>query len=154
MPGLFLTSTEHLPLRSSASAEQRVVPISAKVESELVELDAHERGEYLNELGLSEPGLNRLIRQAFDLLGLATYFTAGPQEVRAWTIHQGTNAPQAAGVIHTDFERGFIKAEVIAYDDYVRLDGEQGARAAGKLRLEGKDYPVADGDVIHFRHNA
>lgn len=153
MPALFPTPPEHLPLRSSAAAERRVVPISAKVEAELVELDAHERDEYLAELGLTEPGLNRLIRQAFDLLGLATYFTAGPQEVRAWTIHQGTKAPQAAGVIHTDFERGFIKAEVIGYDDYVGLGGEQGARTAGKLRLEGKDYTVADGDVIHFRFN-
>ncbi|MBI4023117.1 redox-regulated ATPase YchF, partial [Candidatus Berkelbacteria bacterium] len=137
----------------SLASPTAIEPVSAKVEAELVELEPNERDEYLKELGLAEPGLNRLIRQAFELLDLATYFTAGPQEVRAWTIHRGARAPQAAGVIHTDFERGFIKAEVIAYRDYVTLGGEHGARAAGKLRLEGKDYTVTDGDVIHFRFN-
>ena len=110
-----------------------------------------ERKAYLAELGLKEPGLNRLIHEGYKLLGLITYFTAGPKEARAWTVPQGTRAPQAAGVIHTDFEKGFIRAETIAYDDYVALDGEAGARDAGKLRLEGKDYVVKDGDVLHFR---
>jgi GTP-binding protein YchF len=128
-----------------------VVIISAKIESELVELEAEERQSYLNDLGLEEPGLNRLIREGYRLLDLLTYFTAGPKEARAWTIERGTRAPQAAGVIHTDFEKGFIRAETIAYDDYVELGGEAGARDAGKLRLEGKDYVVKDGDVLHFR---
>ncbi|MDJ0514465.1 MAG: redox-regulated ATPase YchF [Methyloceanibacter sp.] len=127
------------------------VIISAKIESELVELDAEERQSYLSELGLEEPGLNRLIREGYKLLDLVTYFTAGPKEARAWTIERGTRAPQAAGVIHTDFEKGFIRAETIAYEDYVALGGEAGARDAGKLRLEGKDYVVHDGDVLHFR---
>jgi GTP-binding protein YchF len=127
------------------------VVISAKIESELAELPPAEREAYLAELGLSEPGLNRLIREGYKLLGLITYFTAGPKEARAWTVPQGTRAPQAAAVIHTDFEKGFIRAETIAYDDYVALDGEAGARDAGKLRLEGKDYVVKDGDVLHFR---
>jgi ribosome-binding ATPase len=125
--------------------------ISAKIEAELAELPAAERQAYLAELGLSEPGLNRLIREGYKLLGLITYFTAGPKEARAWTVTQGTRAPQAAGVIHTDFEKGFIRAETIPYDDYVALGGEAGARDAGKLRLEGKDYVVKDGDVLHFR---
>ncbi|HEY6921271.1 MAG TPA: redox-regulated ATPase YchF [Methyloceanibacter sp.] len=125
--------------------------ISAKIEAELAELAADERKAYLAELGLAEPGLNRLIREGYKLLGLITYFTAGPKEARAWTVTEGTRAPQAAGVIHTDFEKGFIRAETIAYDDYVSLAGEAGARDAGKLRLEGKDYVVKDGDVLHFR---
>lgn len=127
------------------------IVISAKIESELVELDAEERKAYLADLGLPEPGLNRLIRAGYQLLDLVTYFTVGPKEARAWTIPSGTRAPQAAGVIHTDFEKGFIRAETIAYDDYVALGGETGARDAGKLRLEGKDYVVKDGDVLHFR---
>jgi GTP-binding protein YchF len=127
------------------------VVISAKIESELAELDEAERVTYLADLGLEEPGLNRLIREGYKLLGLITYFTAGPKEARAWTVTRGTRAPQAAGVIHTDFEKGFIRAETIAYDDYVSLQGESGARDAGKLRLEGKEYVVKDGDVLHFR---
>ncbi len=127
------------------------VVISAKIESELVELDAEERRSYLADLGLEEPGLNRLIQEGYKLLDLLTYFTVGPKEARAWTIERGTRAPQAAGVIHTDFEKGFIRAETIAYDDYVGLGGEAGARDAGKLRLEGKEYVVKDGDVLHFR---
>jgi GTP-binding protein YchF len=129
------------------------VVISAQIESEIAMLDAAERGEFLETLGLEEPGLNRLIREAYHLLGLQTYFTAGPKEARAWTIHKGDTAPQAAGVIHSDFEKGFIRAETIAYDDYVRLKGEAGAREAGKLRQEGKDYVVQDGDVMNFRFN-
>ncbi|HUU66093.1 MAG TPA: redox-regulated ATPase YchF [Methyloceanibacter sp.] len=127
------------------------VVISAKIESELAELDTEERKSYLAELGLPEPGLNRLIYEGYKLLDLITYFTVGPKEARAWTVQQGTRAPQAAGVIHTDFEKGFIRAETIAYDDYVGLGGEAGARDAGKFRLEGKDYLVKDGDVLHFR---
>jgi ribosome-binding ATPase len=135
----------------AASEGAGCVVISAKIESELAELPPGECEAYLTELGLSEPGLNRLIREGYKLLGLITYFTAGPKEARAWTVPQGTRAQQAAGVIHTDFEKGFIRAETIAYDDYVALDGEAGARDAGKLRLEGKDYVVKDGDVLHFR---
>ena len=131
----------------------KAVVISAKIESEIALLDEHERGEFLETLGLAEPGLNRLIHEAYKLLGLQTYFTAGPKEARAWTIPAGATAPQAAGVIHTDFEKGFIRAETIAYADDVRLNGEAGARDAGKLRLEGKDYAVKDGDVFHFRFN-
>ncbi len=127
------------------------VIISAKIEAELAELAPDERAAYLAELDLKEPGLNRLIREGYKLLGLITYFTAGPKETRAWTVAQGTRAPQAAGVIHTDFEKGFIRAETIPYADYVALGGEAGARDAGKLRLEGKDYVVRDGDVLHFR---
>ena len=127
------------------------VVISAKIEAELAELDAEERQAYLSDLGLIEPGLNRLIREGYTLLDLLTFFTAGPKEARAWTVPHGTRAPQAAGVIHTDFEKGFIRAETIAYDDYVTLGGEAPARDAGKLRLEGKDYLVKDGDVLHFR---
>jgi len=129
------------------------VAISAQIESEIALLDAEERGEFLETLGLAEPGLNKLIREAYHLLGLQTYFTVGPKEARAWTIHKGDTAPQAAGVIHTDFEKGFIRAETIAYDDYVRLKGEAGAREAGKLRQEGKEYVVQDGDVMNFRFN-
>jgi GTP-binding protein YchF len=127
------------------------VVISAKIESEIAVLSKEERADYLEAVGLKEPGLDRLIRKGYELLHLVTYFTVGPKEARAWTITVGTKAPQAAGVIHTDFERGFIRAETIAYDDYVALAGEAGARDAGKLRLEGKDYVVADGDVMHFR---
>jgi GTP-binding protein YchF len=131
----------------------KTVIISAKIESEIAMLDEAERGEFLETLGLDEPGLNRLIHDAYKLLGLQTYFTVGPKEARAWTISIGATAPQAAGEIHTDFEKGFIRAETIAYDDYVRLNGEAGARDAGKLRSEGKDYVVKDGDVMHFRFN-
>jgi GTP-binding protein YchF len=127
------------------------VVISAKIESEIAVLSKEERVEYLEAVGLQEAGLDRLIRAGYALLDLVTYFTVGPKEARAWTIPRGTKAPQAAGVIHTDFERGFIRSETIAYDDYVALSGEAGARDAGKLRLEGKEYVVADGDVLHFR---
>jgi GTP-binding protein YchF len=128
----------------------KAVVISAKIESEIAMLDPKERAEFLETLSLEEPGLNRLIREAYALLGLQTYFTAGPKEARAWTVPVGATAPQAAGVIHTDFEKGFIRAETVAYDDYVRLNGEAGAREAGKLRAEGKGYVVKDGDVMHF----
>lgn len=128
-----------------------VVVISAKIESEFASLPAEDRKEFLAEMGLEEPGLNRLIRAGYALLDLVTYFTVGPKEARAWTITRGTKAPQAAGVIHTDFEKGFIRAETIAYDDYVSLGGEVGAKDAGKMRLEGKEYVVKDGDVMHFR---
>ncbi len=129
------------------------VVISAKIESEIAQLDPAERAEFLETLGLEEPGLNRMIHEAYALLGLQTYFTVGPKEARAWTIHAGDTAPQAAGVIHTDFERGFISAETIAYDDYVKFKGEAGAAEAGKLRKEGKTYVVKEGDVLHFRFN-
>jgi len=130
-----------------------IVPICAAIESEIAELDDDDKKEFLESMGLEEPGLNRLIRSGYDLLGLQTYFTAGVKEVRAWTIKKGDTAPQAAGKIHTDFERGFIRAEVTAYDDFITHNGEQGAKAAGKLRVEGKDYIVKDGDVIHFLFN-
>lgn len=128
-----------------------VVIISAKIESEFAGLAPEDRDAFLAEMGLDEPGLNRLIRAGYDLLDLVTYFTVGPKEARAWTITRGTKAPQAAGVIHTDFEKGFIRAETIAYDDYVAGNGETGAKEAGKMRLEGKEYVVQDGDVMHFR---
>ncbi len=131
----------------------QVVAVCAAIEAEIAELENEERAEFLAELGLEEPGLDRVIRAGHRLLGLHTFFTAGEKEVRAWTIPVGATAPQAAGVIHTDFEKGFIRAEVIAYDDFVACGGEQGAKEAGKWRLEGKDYVVADGDVIHFRFN-
>jgi hypothetical protein len=127
------------------------VVISAKIEAELAGLAPDERAAFLADIGLREPGLARLIREGYRLLGLVTYFTVGPKEARAWTVTRGTRAPQAAGVIHTDFEKGFIRAETITYEDFVRLNGEAGAREAGKMRLEGKDYVVADGDVLHFR---
>jgi GTP-binding protein YchF len=127
------------------------VTISARIESEIAVLPEEERTEYLDALGLPEPGLDRLIRVGYDLLGLVTYFTVGPKEARAWTIEKGTKGPAAAGVIHSDFEKGFIRAETIAYNDYVTLKGESGAKEAGKFRLEGKEYVVADGDVLHFR---
>jgi GTP-binding protein YchF len=135
-----------------AKAEGAVcVVISAKIESEIATLPPEERKDYLEAVGLQEPGLDRLIRAGYGLLHLVTYFTVGPKEARAWTIKQGTKGPQAAGVIHTDFERGFIRAETIGYEDFIKLGGEAGARDAGRLRLEGKDYVVADGDVMHFR---
>src|SRR5205085_3902545 len=127
--------------------------ICAKIEAEIADLSGEEKLVFLSDLGLAEPGLNRLVRATFDLLGLQTYFTAGPKEVRAWTVRKGASAPQAAGVIHTDFEKGFIRAEVIPYDDYVNLGGEAKAKEAGRMRLEGKDYIVKDGDVMHFRFN-
>jgi GTP-binding protein YchF len=142
-----------LVLERAAKDGAKSVIISAKIESEIALLDPEERAEFLETLGLTEPGLNKLIREAYALLGLQTYFTAGPKEARAWTIPVGATAPQAAGVIHTDFEKGFIRAETIAFDDYVRLNGEAGARDAGKLRAEGKDYVVRDGDVMNFRFN-
>ncbi|MCA3643681.1 MAG: redox-regulated ATPase YchF [Methylobacterium sp.] len=129
----------------------RAVVVSAKIESEVAVLPLEEQKEYLEAIGLEEPGLNRVIREGYALLGLLTYFTVGPKEARAWTITAGTRAPVAAGVIHTDFEKGFIRAETIAYADYIAHKGEAGAREAGKFRLEGKDYEVADGDVLHFR---
>ena len=136
--------------RAKAEGAESVV-ISARIEEEIAQLPNEERTEFLETLGLAEPGLNRLIQAGYKLLHLITYFTVGPKETRAWTITQGTRGPQAAGVIHTDFEKGYIRAETIAYDDYVRLGGEQGAKDAGKMRLEGKDYVVQDGDVMHFR---
>jgi ribosome-binding ATPase len=136
--------------RAKAEGAGAVV-ISAKIEAELASLPEDERQAFLSDLGLEEAGLNRLIREGYKLLGLVTYFTVGPKEARAWTITKGTKAPAAAGVIHSDFEKGFIRAETIAYEDYVRLNGEAGAREAGKMRLEGKEYVVADGDVMHFR---
>ncbi|HYF56633.1 MAG TPA: redox-regulated ATPase YchF [Salinarimonas sp.] len=138
--------------RAKAENAQAVV-VSAKIESEIAVLPPGEQKDYLEAVGLEEPGLNRVIRAGYRLLGLITYFTVGPKEARAWTITVGTRAPQAAGVIHTDFEKGFIRAETIAYPDYVTLKGEAGARDAGKLRLEGKEYVVQDGDVMHFRFN-
>jgi ribosome-binding ATPase len=130
-----------------------VVAICAALEAEIADLEDADKKVFLEDMGLEEPGLNRLIRSAFTLLGLETYFTAGVKEVRAWTVHKGSTAPQAAGVIHTDFERGFIRAEVIAFNDFVQFKGEQGSKEAGKMRLEGKDYIVKDGDVMHFRFN-
>ena len=130
-----------------------VVPICNQLEAEISELDAEEMQEFLDEMGMTEPGLDRVIRAGYELLGLQTYFTAGVKEVRAWTVKQGATGPQAAGVIHTDFEKGFIRAEVVAYDAFIEYQGESGAKDAGKWRLEGKDYIVKDGDVMHFRFN-
>jgi len=141
-------------LEQRAAAEGAiVVAVCAAIEAEIAQLEEAERAEFLAELGLEEPGLNRVIRAGYRLLGLQTFFTAGPKEVRAWTVRIGATAPQAAGVIHTDFERGFIRAEVIAFSDYLAGKGEAGARDAGKLRLEGKEYVVQEGDVMHFRFN-
>jgi ribosome-binding ATPase YchF (GTP1/OBG family) len=141
-------------VRSHAAKEGApVVPISANIESQIVDMSDEDKLLFLEDMGMDEPGLNRVIRAAYALLGLQTYFTAGPKEVRAWTVPAGATAPQAAGVIHTDFERGFIRAEVASYDDFVAHGGELGAKEAGKLRLEGRDYTVRDGDVIHFRFN-
>jgi ribosome-binding ATPase len=130
-----------------------VVSVCAALESQIAELEDADKKEFLDDLGLSEPGLDRVIHAGYKLLGLQTYFTAGPKEVRAWTIHVGDTAPQAAGVIHTDFEHGFIRAEVIAYDDFIKYKGEHGAKEAGRMRLEGKEYVVHEGDVMHFRFN-
>ncbi len=150
-----LVDNPHLDAITALAETQgaQVVPVCASIESEIAELDADEKIEFLAELGVDESGLDRLIRAGYDLLGLRTYFTAGPKEVRAWTITAGFSAPQAAGKIHTDFQRGFIRAEVIAFDDYVEFSGEQGAKEVGKFRQEGKEYIVQEGDVIHFRFN-
>jgi GTP-binding protein YchF len=163
-PALYVCNVDEASAATGNALSQKVaeraardnansVVISAKIESEIAQLDPDERGEFLATLGLEEPGLNRLIREAYKLLGLHTYFTVGPKEARAWTIPVGATAPQAAGEIHTDFEKGFIRAETIAYDDYIRLGGEVGARDAGKMRSEGKEYVVRDGDVMNFRFN-
>ncbi|MYM63226.1 redox-regulated ATPase YchF [Pseudomaricurvus sp. HS19] len=145
----------HLEVVRGIAANENavVIPICNKLEAEIAELDDDEKAEFLEDLGMDEPGLNRVIRGGYELLGLHTYFTAGVKEVRAWTIPVGATAPQAAGKIHTDFEKGFIRAEVIGYDDFIACNGEQGAKDAGKWRLEGKEYVVKDGDVIHFRFN-
>ncbi len=145
----------HLDSVNDIAAEENseVVAICNKLEAEIVELEDDERDEFLSDMGMEEPGLDRLIRAGYKLLGLQTYFTAGPKEARAWTVKSGAKAPEAAGVIHTDFQRGFIKAEVVAYEDYVHFGGENGAKDAGKWRQEGKEYIVQDGDVIHFRFN-
>ncbi len=141
-------------VRARAAGEgAEVVPVSAAIEEELSQLEDEDRNAFLADLGLEEPGLNRVIRAAYKLLGLQTYFTAGVKEVRAWTVKGGSTAPQAAGVIHTDFEKGFIRAEPIGYEDFIRYRGEAGAREAGRLRLEGKEYRVQEGDVLHFRFN-
>ena len=137
----------------AAQESAPVVPVSAALEAQIADMPDEDKQLFLEDLGMDEPGLNRVVRAAYGLLGLQTYFTAGPKEVRAWTVRAGATAPQAAGVIHTDFERGFIRAEVASYDDFVSCGGEQGAKEKGKLRLEGKDYTVRDGDVIHFRFN-
>lgn len=149
------TNNPHLEAVQRRAADEGaiVVPVCAAIEAEIAQLEEGERAEFLAELGLDEPGLNRVIRAAYRLLGLQTFFTAGPKEVRAWTVRTGATAPQAAGAIHTDFERGFIRAEVIAFDDYLAGKGEAGARESGKLRLEGKEYLVREGDVMHFRFN-
>jgi ribosome-binding ATPase YchF (GTP1/OBG family) len=130
-----------------------VVAICAALEAQIADLSDADKHVFLADMGLQEPGLDRLIRAGYELLGLETYFTAGPKEVRAWTIHRGDTAPKAAGVIHTDFEKGFIRAEVIPFDDYVALNGEQGSKDAGRMRVEGKEYVMHDGDVVHFRFN-
>ena len=130
-----------------------VVAVCASMEAEIAGLDAEDKKVFLDDMGMTEPGLDRVIHAGYALLGLETYFTCGPKEVRAWTIHRGDTAPQAAGVIHTDFEKGFIRAEVIGFDDFVACKGEHGAKDAGKMRLEGKEYVVRDGDVMHFRFN-
>jgi GTP-binding protein YchF len=141
-------------LREYAAQEGApVVALCAKIEAELADLDDADKQEFLSDLGLDEPGLSRLIRAAYDLLGLQTYFTAGVKEVRAWTIHKGDTAPQAAGVIHTDFERGFIRSQTVSYEDFIACGGEQGAKEKGKMRVEGKDYVVQDGDIMHFLFN-
>ena len=149
------TDNPHLSaVQAQAAVEGApVIPICAAIEAELAVLEDDEKHEFLADMGLTEPGLGRLVRAGHTLLGLQTYFTAGPKEVRAWNVPMGATAPEAAGVIHTDFQRGFIRAEVIAYDDYVAYKGEQGAKEAGRLRLEGKDYRIQDGDIVHFRFN-
>ena len=141
-------------VKKFAAAENApVVAVCAKTEADIADLDDEDKKMFLEDMGMTEPGLNRVIRAGYDLLGLQTYFTAGPKEVRAWTIHKGDTAPQAAGVIHSDFERGFIRAQTISYDDYVAHNGEKGAQEAGRMRAEGKDYVVADGDVMNFLFN-
>jgi GTP-binding protein YchF len=162
-PSLYIANVEEAGIRDNrwlaalqtrAGAEgSQVIPVCAAIESEIAELDDADKQDFLEELGLEEPGLNRIIRIGYELLGLQTYFTAGPKEIRAWTIHKGDTAPKAAGVIHTDFEHGFIRAEVTAFDDFIHYGGEQGAKDAGKWRLEGKEYVVNDGDVMLFRFN-
>jgi hypothetical protein len=152
------TGFENNPLldrvREIAAADGSVVvPVCNKLEAEIAELDDEARDEFLADLGMTEPGLNRVIRAGYGLLGLLTFFTAGPKEVRAWTVNRSATAPEAAGRIHTDFQKGFIRAEVIGYDDYIACKGEQGAKDAGKWRLEGKDYLVKDGDLMLFRFN-
>ncbi len=137
----------------ASSVGAPVVPICAAIEAELAQLDDDEKHEFLADMGLEEPGLNRVIRAGYSLLQLLTFFTAGPKEARAWTVRRGATAPQAAGGIHTDFQKGFIRAEIVGYDDFIALNGEQGAKDAGKWRLEGKDYVVQEGDVVHFRFN-
>jgi GTP-binding protein YchF len=141
-------------VRARAVSEgAEVVPVCAAIEEEMAQLEDADRDEFLKDMGLDEPGLNRVIRAGYKLLGLQTYFTAGEKEVRAWQVRAGSTAPQAAGVIHTDFERGFIRAETVAFDDFIKYKGEGGAKEAGRLRLEGKDYLVKEGDVLHFRFN-
>ena len=140
-------------MEKAAAENARAVVVSAAIEAEISQMAGDDRGEFLESLGLPDSGLDRVIRAGYDLLGLITYFTCGPKETRAWTIIRGTAAPQAAGVIHGDFERGFIAAETIGYEDYIALSGEQGAKEAGKLRIEGKPYIVRDGDVMNFRFN-
>ncbi len=162
-PALYIANVDEAGIQGNewvdkvtAMAEQEgaiTLPVCAAIEAELATLDAADRDEFLEDLGLQEPGLARIIRAGYELLGLQTYFTAGVKEVRAWELKIGATAPQAAGVIHTDFERGFIRAEVMSYDDFVNFNGEAGAKEAGKWRLEGKEYIVQDGDVIHFRFN-
>jgi GTP-binding protein YchF len=149
------TNNPHLDSMREVAARENseVVAVCAAIEAEIAQLEEADRADFLKDIGLDEPGLNRVIRAGYKLLGLQTYFTAGPKEARAWTVRVGATAPQAAGVIHTDFEKGFIRAEVIAFDDYVSLKGEQGAKENGKLRLEGKEYIVHEGDVMHFRFN-
>lgn len=145
----------YLDIVNEIAAEEGalVVPVCNQLEAEIAELDDEERSMFLSEMGMDEPGLDRVIRAGYSLLGLQTYFTAGVKEVRAWTVKEGATAPEAAGVIHTDFQKGFIRAEVVAYEDFVSLGGEQAAKDAGKWRLEGKEYIVKDGDVVHFRFN-
>jgi hypothetical protein len=161
-PVVYVANVDEASAASGNAHSQRVeerakkegaafVAISAKIEAEIAQLPAGERDDFLATLGLAEPGLNRLIRAGYALLDLITFFTVGPKEARAWTVHKGARAPQAAGVIHTDFEKGFIRAETISYEDFVAHGGEAGAKDAGKMRLEGKDYVVQDGDVMHFR---
>jgi GTP-binding protein YchF len=149
------TNNPHLDAvtKLAASEHSEVVAVCASIEAEIAQLEEADRADFLKDIGLEEPGLNRVIRAGYSLLGLQTYFTVGPKETRAWTVRIGATAPQAAGVIHTDFEKGFIRAEVIAYDDYVTHKGEHGAKEVGKLRLEGKEYIVHEGDVMHFRFN-
>jgi GTP-binding protein YchF len=141
-------------VKAMAEAEGAVVvAVCAAIEAEIVSLDKADRAEFMAELGLAEPGLDRVVRAGYSLLGLLTYFTAGEKEVRAWTVRKGATAPEAAGVIHTDFQKGFIRAETMAYEDFIKYKGEQGVKLAGRLRLEGKEYVVNEGDILHFRFN-